>query len=98
MTPRLDQLTPESQKCPHGLYFGTTCDKCEVERLEKERAEWQETAEAYCQNAGRWHDLLGRIHAACGRAISGDHDKKSMLATLQLCAGLAASRQSGGKS
>lgn len=62
----------------------------EIGRLEKERAEWQETAEAYCDHAGRRFDLLKRIHAACGRAISGDHDKKSMLDTLQLCASMAA--------
>lgn len=60
-------------------------------RLEKERAEWQESAEAYCDHAGRRFKLLERVHAACGRALAGDHDKPSMLATLKLCAELAAS-------
>lgn len=62
----------------------------EIARLGKERSEWQESAEAYCDHAGRRFKLLKRIHAACGRAISGDQDKKSMLATLQFCASLAA--------
>ena len=30
---RQSQLTRESQKCDHGLYFGTTCEKCEADEL-----------------------------------------------------------------
>lgn len=33
--PRQDQMTRETQVCPHGFYFGTTCVACKLEQAKE---------------------------------------------------------------
>lgn len=89
MAKRLVELERERDQ----LRLDNAAQVQELIRLRGERAEWQETAEAYCDRAGQRFKLLERINASCGRALAGDHDKASMLATLKLCAELAASEK-----
>lgn len=38
------QLTSQEEKCDHGYYFGTTCERCIIQRISNalgKHAEWQ---------------------------------------------------------
>lgn len=60
---RQDQLKQESEKCDHGLFFGTTCEHCRI-------AELEEALTLAWAAMGYMGDILNDMDAVSARDLS----------------------------